>query len=145
MITKHEDPKIQRLYDKWMRLAARPTASKQAIMRAMNEFAMAVAARAAAAVVATMITMLIAGVMGVAANCQQPEGFVVTHNPVADVKLEVHKKKPAIVATSDQSVTVHFSECRENEKQHVSCKMEDGEGNEHWVYIPGLQLKQAAK
>ena len=145
MITKHEDPKIQRLYDKWMRLAASRTASKQAIMRAMNEFAMAAAAKAAAGVVATMITMVIAAVMGIAAHCQQPKEIVVTHNPVADIKLEAHKKKPAIVATSDQSVTVHFSECRENEKQHVSCKMEDGEGNEHWVYIPGLQLKQAAK
>lgn len=46
-----------------------------------------------------------------------------------------------IHVTAD-GVTVHFTECRANEKQHVSCKLDMGDGGSRWVYIPTLTPQQ---
>lgn len=42
--------------------------------------------------------------------------------------------------TSNGSITITFRNCRENDKQHVSCNFEDDDGNTHWVYLPGVSL-----
>jgi hypothetical protein len=67
----------------------------------------------------------------------------VIHNSAPDkiqVVIPPSKHKAKIVATSDAGFTIHFSDCRENEKQHVSCSFQDEAGNQHWVYLPGVAL-----
>lgn len=43
------------------------------------------------------------------------------------------------VAYSDDTVTITFHNCRENDKKHWSCQRVDGTDTEHYVYIPGFQ------
>lgn len=62
------------------------------------------------------------------------------HEHAAKIAAKAPKQRSKIVAASNGGVTITFSECRENEKQHVSCKFEDSEGNEHWVYLAGVPL-----
>jgi hypothetical protein len=67
----------------------------------------------------------------------------VTHDSSVDaikVVIPAAKRKPAIIAKSDAEFSLTFSNCRENEKQHVSCQFTDPAGVEHWVYLPGIAL-----
>jgi len=50
------------------------------------------------------------------------------------------KPRTKIINNSNGSVTITFTGCRENEKQHVSCQMTDPDGDTHWVYLPGYAL-----
>lgn len=59
------------------------------------------------------------------------------------VMSETGKHKATIIAKSNGSVTITFTNCRENDKQHVSCQMSDTDGNDHWVYLPGVKLPPA--
>lgn len=49
-----------------------------------------------------------------------------------------HKAK--IVNNADAGPTIHFSACRENDKQHVSCQFTDPDGATHWVYLAGYKF-----
>jgi len=145
MISQHKEKRVQAAFDKWMRLAHSGTASRKAILRAMNKFATEAAAATGAAVVASMLCWLIGICIVQPMYAEQPAAVTVEASREVNAAIAPSKKRPVIIAEFDQSVTVTFSECRENEKEHVSCKMEDSEGNEHWVYIPGLKLKAAKK
>lgn len=50
------------------------------------------------------------------------------------------RAKSHIVQTSTGELTITFSSCRENDKQHVSCQFKDADGTQHWVYLPGVTL-----
>jgi hypothetical protein len=68
--------------------------------------------------------------------------------PTANVHQTVDANKPArtrskIVGNSSDGPTIHFSQCRENDKQHVSCQMTDADGKQHWVYLAGYKLPAA--
>lgn len=60
--------------------------------------------------------------------------------PTAPDHSRVVKPKPHIIAHSDTGYTLTFTDCRENEKHHVSCQLEDPDGDSHWVYLPGFPL-----
>lgn len=68
---------------------------------------------------------------------------VITHNPAADsIKpiIPAEKRRPAIIAKSNGGIEISFHDCRENEKEHVSCHFTDNHGEAHWVYLPGVEL-----
>jgi len=52
----------------------------------------------------------------------------------------IKKPKSKIIGTSENGYTITFSDCRENEKEHVSCQFTDPDGDSHWVYLPGMPL-----
>jgi hypothetical protein len=60
--------------------------------------------------------------------------------PKAPEASRVKKPKSKIVATSDTGYTITFTDCRENDKQHVSCQFTDPDGDSHWVYLPGMSM-----
>jgi hypothetical protein len=70
-----------------------------------------------------------------------PPASSVTHSTAADnIKPLLPKQRPKIIATSDGNITITFTNCRENEKHHVSCQMTDADDDSHWVYLPGVKL-----
>jgi hypothetical protein len=74
---------------------------------------------------------------------QAPAVGTVTYDSSVDAikpVIPAAKRKPAIIAKSDAEFSLTFSNCRENEKQHVSCQFTDPAGVEHWVYLPGITL-----
>jgi hypothetical protein len=48
--------------------------------------------------------------------------------------------KRTMIAKSDKPLILKLSNCRENDLHHVSCQFTDADGNDHWLYIPGLKL-----
>jgi hypothetical protein len=50
------------------------------------------------------------------------------------------REKPSYVNNSADGPTIHFTNCRENEKGHTSCRFIDADGNQHWVYLAGYKL-----
>ena len=100
-----------------------------------------IASTAATALAAWTIVCLAA--YGQQATPQPPAPSIVTHSTAADaVKIVIPqaKRRPSIVAKSDTGITIHFDECRENDKGHVSCSFDDPDGNPHWVYLAGVAL-----
>ena len=51
------------------------------------------------------------------------------------------REKPVIIREWDNGPKISFSNCRENEKHHISCQWTDSEGTEHWICINGLTEK----
>ena len=77
-------------------------------------------------------------------------GFMAfAESPVADVAHPAaprdpgERKRPSIVNSSSDGPTIHFTSCRENDKQHVSCSFVDADGKQHWVYLAGYKLPAA--
>ena len=51
------------------------------------------------------------------------------------------KRQPAhIINNKHGELTITFTDCRENEKHHVSCKFTDNNGEDHWTYLAGVTL-----
>lgn len=72
-----------------------------------------------------------------------PQAQALVQLPKAMPVIQVHDtdrgrsaKQPA--AFSDDTITVTFHNCRENDKGHWSCQRIDGPDTTHYVYIPGL-------
>lgn len=50
------------------------------------------------------------------------------------------RTRSKIINNREGGFTVTFSKCRENDKHHVSCQFTDPDGDQHWVYLPGVPL-----
>ena len=84
------------------------------------------------------------------ASIESLPGFMAyAEQPVNDVAhpAQTHdtgeRKRPSIVNNSSDGPTIHFTSCRENDKQHVSCSFVDAAGEQHWVYLAGYKLPAA--
>jgi hypothetical protein len=65
----------------------------------------------------------------------------VTLAPKQVADTDHHKRSPhTIINKSNGDITITFTDCRENDKHHVSCKFTDPTGEEHWTYLAGLTL-----
>lgn len=53
------------------------------------------------------------------------------------------RTRSKIINNSEDGPTIHFTQCRENEKHHVSCQFDGPDGEQHWVYLAGYTLKDA--
>lgn len=51
------------------------------------------------------------------------------------------RARSKMIAKWDKPISIKFSNCRENEKHHISCQYRDSEGNMRWLCIMGLTEK----
>jgi hypothetical protein len=66
----------------------------------------------------------------------------ITHSSQPDhINVVIPKPKREIIEKSDATFTIQFHGCRENNLHHVSCQFTMENGEERWLYIPGLELK----
>lgn len=66
----------------------------------------------------------------VIAATEQPRQFADTDKP--------ETKHNTIIQKWDKPITITFSNCRENQKHHISCQYKDSTGQLRWLCIMGL-------
>ena len=78
---------------------------------------------------------------GIIIHAQEPQTPAATQ-PAQHTSDTDHaaRSRSKIVATSKGGITITFSECRKNDKEHVSCQFADPSGKLHWVYLAGVDL-----
>jgi hypothetical protein len=88
------------------------------------------------------LLVLASFISAICAPAQAPSLKALDHptTPLKQARDKEPRIKPKILFTTEQSFTLKLTDCRENDKQHVSCQFVDPTGKQRWLYIPGLTI-----